>query len=108
MHDAAHFSNWKFEFSSKHFFLFLSVFCSISLTPEEGNGSVELLPGGRDIQVNETNVYDYVRMYAYYRMVKTQEKALEVSKFDYYDIRYIRFFHTLIIFSQFFSFRGHA
>lgn len=51
---------------------------SISLTPEEGNGSVELVSGGRDIQVNETNVYDYVRLYANYRMIKTQEKSLEV------------------------------
>lgn len=46
---------------------------------EEGSGTVELVPGGRDIQVNENNVYDYVRKYAEYRMIKTQEKALEVS-----------------------------
>lgn len=50
----------------------------IDLCAEEGGDSVELVPGGRDIQVNETNVYDYVRLYANYRMIKTQEKALEV------------------------------
>lgn len=38
------------------------------------------MPGGRDIQVNETNVFDYVRKYAEYRMIKTQEKALDVSR----------------------------
>lgn len=52
---------------------------SISLSPEEGGGSVELVNGGRDIAVNENNLYDYVRTYANYRLVKTQEKALEVS-----------------------------
>lgn len=51
---------------------------SISLSPEEGGGSVELATGGREIPVNDTNLYDYVRMYANYRLVKTQEKALEV------------------------------
>lgn len=40
---------------------------------------MELIPGGRDLQVTETNVFDYVRKYAEYRMIKTQEKALEVS-----------------------------
>lgn len=49
--------------------------------PEEGGNSVELVPGGRDIQVTESNLYDYVRMYANYRLIKTQEKALEVNKF---------------------------
>jgi E3 ubiquitin-protein ligase EDD1 len=50
----------------------------INLLPEEGGSSVELVAGGRDIQVNESNLYDYVRMYANYRLIKTQEKALEV------------------------------
>lgn len=48
------------------------------MCPEEGGGSVELVMGGRDIQVNETNVFDYVRKYAEHRMIKTQEKALKV------------------------------
>lgn len=45
----------------------------------QGGGSVELIPGGRDIEVTASNVYDYVRRYAEYRMVKSQEKALEVG-----------------------------
>lgn len=56
-------------------------FNSITLTPEEGGGSVELVTNGRNIQVNEVNVYDYVRLYANYRLVKTHEKSLEVSAF---------------------------
>lgn len=55
----------------------------IDLCPEEGGGTVELVPGGRDIQVAEANVYDYVRKYAEHRMIKTQEKALEVRPFNY-------------------------
>lgn len=57
----------------------LSLNCSVDLCPEEGGGSVELIPGGRDILVNETNIYDYVRKYSEYRMLRSQEKALEVS-----------------------------
>lgn len=55
---------------------------SITLTPEEGNGSVELVTNGRNIQVNEVNVYDYVRFYANYRLIKTHEKSLEVRVFS--------------------------
>lgn len=51
----------------------------IDLCAEEGGGSVELVPGGRDIQVNRNNVYDYVRLYSIHRMVRTQERALEVN-----------------------------
>lgn len=54
---------------------------SIDLGQEDGGGSLELVPGGRDIAVTVNNVYDYVRKYAQYRMVKTQEKALDVSFF---------------------------
>lgn len=57
-------------------------FFSLDLCPEEGGGSVELISGGRDVEVNATNVYDYVRKYAYYRMVSSQEKALEVWLID--------------------------
>ena len=34
--------------------------------------------GGADIEVTPQNVYDYIRKYAEFRMVKTSEKALEV------------------------------
>merc|ERR1712210_388501 len=50
------------------------------LSPEEGGTSVELIKGGRDIEVNATNVYTYVRKYSHYRMITCQEKALEHMK----------------------------
>lgn len=60
--------------------IFFIFYCyRITLTPEEGGGSIELVTNGRNIQVNETNVYDYVRLYATYRLIKTHEKSLEVS-----------------------------
>jgi hypothetical protein len=59
---------------------------SIDLVPEEGGGSVELVNNGRDIIVNEQNVYDYVRKYAEYRMIKTQEKALEAIRSGVFDV----------------------
>lgn len=52
---------------------------SIDVIPEEGGTNVELISGGRNIEVTTNNVYDYVRKYAEYRMVKSQEKALQVS-----------------------------
>ena len=39
---------------------------------------MELIPGGREIEVTSHNVYDYVRRYAEYRMIRCQDKALEV------------------------------
>lgn len=51
----------------------------IDLSAEEGGGTVELMPGGKDIEVTSSNVYDYVRKYAKYRMIKVQEKAIEVN-----------------------------
>lgn len=52
---------------------------SIDVIPEEGGTNVELISGGRNIEVTTNNVYDYVRKYAEYRMVKSQEKALQVN-----------------------------
>ena len=46
---------------------------------EEGGGSIELIPGGREVQVNSSNIFDYIRRYTEYRLIKSQEKALEVS-----------------------------
>lgn len=54
-------------------------FFSIDLSQEEGGGSVELLSSGVDTEVTPTNVYDYVRRYAEFRMFKTQQKAFFVS-----------------------------
>lgn len=42
---------------------------------------MELISGGRTVEVTTSNVYDYVRKYAEYRMVKSQEKALQVDIF---------------------------
>ena len=50
---------------------------SIDLSVEEGGGSVELVAAGRDTEVNNVNIYQYVRKYAEYRMVTSQEKALK-------------------------------
>lgn len=52
----------------------------IDLGAEEGGGTMELMPGGKDIEVTSSNVYDYVRKYAKYRMIKVQEKSIEVNK----------------------------
>ena len=49
---------------------------------EEGGGSVELIPGGREVQVTSHNLFDYIRRYTEYRLIKAQEKALEVSIFS--------------------------
>ncbi|XP_055383009.1 E3 ubiquitin-protein ligase hyd isoform X2 [Condylostylus longicornis] len=64
----------------------LEIFFVIDLCKEEGGDSIELIPGGRDIQVNEHNIYDYVRKYAEYRMVKSQEKALEALRDGVFDV----------------------
>ncbi|CAA9999619.1 unnamed protein product [Nesidiocoris tenuis] len=59
---------------------------SIELSPEEGGGSVELVPGGRDLEVTAANVYDYVRKYAEYRMYVSQQKALEAIRQGVFDV----------------------
>lgn len=51
---------------------------SIDLMKEEGGGSIELIPGGREVQVTSQNLFDYIKRYTEYRLLKTQEKALEV------------------------------
>ncbi|GFU25773.1 e3 ubiquitin-protein ligase UBR5 [Nephila pilipes] len=60
-------------------------FC-IDLCIEEGGGNVELIPGGRDTDVTAQNVYDYVRRYAEYRMIRSQEKALDALRSGVYDV----------------------
>jgi len=39
---------------------------------------VDLIPGGSEVSVNSSNVHDYVRKYAEYRMIKAVGKPLEV------------------------------
>ncbi|XP_011879183.1 PREDICTED: E3 ubiquitin-protein ligase UBR5 isoform X1 [Vollenhovia emeryi] len=59
---------------------------SIDLCPEEGGGSIELIPSGRDVEVTASNVYDYVRKYAEVRMIKVQEKALHSMREGVFDV----------------------
>lgn len=59
--------NFLFQETSQQLFSALELTFSIDLSPEEGGTSVELIKGGRDIEVNATNVYTYVRKYSHYR-----------------------------------------
>ena len=53
--------------TSGQLFSALELTFSIDLSLEEGGGSVELVKNGRDMEVNATNVYNYVRKYSQYR-----------------------------------------
>ncbi|XP_014675920.1 PREDICTED: E3 ubiquitin-protein ligase UBR5-like [Priapulus caudatus] len=59
---------------------------SIDFRPEEGGGQVELIPHGSEVEVTPQNVYEYVRLYAEYRMVKVAEKSLENLKQGVFDV----------------------
>jgi E3 ubiquitin-protein ligase EDD1 len=59
---------------------------SIDLCIEEGGGSVELVPGGRDLEVTGANIYQYARKYAHHRMVAGQEKALKKLREGLFDV----------------------
>uniref|UniRef100_A0A0K2U4A3 E3 ubiquitin-protein ligase UBR5 n=1 Tax=Lepeophtheirus salmonis TaxID=72036 RepID=A0A0K2U4A3_LEPSM len=72
--------------TSAQLFSALDLNFSIDLSPEEGGGSVELIPNGREVEVTANNVYCYVRRYSYYRMIKCQEKALSNIKIGLYDV----------------------
>ncbi|XP_062127292.1 E3 ubiquitin-protein ligase hyd [Drosophila sulfurigaster albostrigata] len=58
----------------------------IDLMKEEGCGNRELIPGGRDVPVSSSNIFDYVRRYTEYRLIKSQEKALEALKDGIFDV----------------------
>uniref|UniRef100_UPI00358E0F24 E3 ubiquitin-protein ligase UBR5-like isoform X5 n=1 Tax=Myxine glutinosa TaxID=7769 RepID=UPI00358E0F24 len=49
---------------------------SMDLNKEEGGGLVELVPGGSIIAVTPSNVYEYVRKYAEYRMLIVAEQPM--------------------------------
>lgn len=68
------------------FFQSLDLRFSIDLCEEEGGNHVDLIPSGRNIEVNANNVYDYVRKYALYRMVHSQERALQCLRQGIYDV----------------------
>ncbi|OTF69943.1 hypothetical protein BLA29_003354 [Euroglyphus maynei] len=59
---------------------------AIDLPPEEGGHGVELIPNGRNIRVTSQNVYDYVRRYAQYKMVDSQEKAIKAIRAGIHDV----------------------
>ncbi|XP_066251195.1 E3 ubiquitin-protein ligase hyd isoform X7 [Euwallacea similis] len=59
---------------------------TIDLGPEEGGGTMEIVPNGKEIEVTASNVYDYVRKYAKYRMIKVQEKAIESIRTGVFDV----------------------
>lgn len=64
----------------------MELFYVIDLMKEEGGGSVELIPGGRDIQVTSANILDYIQRYTEYRLIKVQEKALEALRDGVFDV----------------------
>merc|ERR1712083_776918 len=47
---------------------------------------VELINNGRDIEVTNVNIYQYVRKYAEYRMITAQEKALKRMREGLFDV----------------------
>ncbi|XP_037810400.1 E3 ubiquitin-protein ligase hyd isoform X2 [Lucilia sericata] len=64
----------------------MELFFVIDLMKEEGGGSVELIPGGREVQVTSQNLFDYIRRYTEYRLIKAQEKALEAIRDGVFDV----------------------
>ncbi|XP_076270049.1 E3 ubiquitin-protein ligase hyd isoform X5 [Rhynchophorus ferrugineus] len=71
---------------SNSLFSALDLNFTIDLNPEEGGGTVEIMTNGKDIEVTSANVYDYVRKYAKYRMIKVQEKAIESIRTGVFDV----------------------
>ncbi|KAL8591738.1 hypothetical protein ACOMHN_032280 [Nucella lapillus] len=59
---------------------------SIELCAEEGGESVELIPEGADVVVNQSNIHLYVHKYAEHRMVRCQEKALKNIRLGVFDV----------------------
>merc|ERR1719278_1273087 len=59
---------------------------SIDLCIEEGGGSVELIQGGRAVEVTSGNIYQYVSKNAHHRMVSSQEKALKKLREGLFDV----------------------
>ncbi|KAK9872968.1 hypothetical protein WA026_020316 [Henosepilachna vigintioctopunctata] len=68
------------------YFSALDLYFIMDLSPEEGGGTIELTPGGKDLEVTNSNIYDYVRKYSKYRMIKVQEKAIEAIRTGVFDV----------------------
>ncbi|KAH8294942.1 hypothetical protein KR018_004468 [Drosophila ironensis] len=58
----------------------------IDLMKEEGCGNRELIAGGRDVAVTSSNIFEYIRRYTEYRLIRSQEKALEALKDGVFDV----------------------
>ncbi|XP_028164187.1 E3 ubiquitin-protein ligase UBR5 isoform X5 [Ostrinia furnacalis] len=71
---------------SHSLFAALDLNFSLEMCEEEGGGCVELVAGGRELEVTALNVYDYVRKYAQHRMLLSQEKALEAMRVGVLDV----------------------
>ncbi|XP_063633890.1 E3 ubiquitin-protein ligase hyd isoform X5 [Cydia splendana] len=71
---------------SHSLFAALDLNFSLEMCEEEGGGCVELVAGGRELEVTALNVYDYVRKYAQHRMLLSQEKALEAIRVGVLDV----------------------
>lgn len=69
----------------------------IDLLVEEGNIQVELKPGGRNIPVTLSNVYEYVQRYALYRMVESQKPAIDNIRDGIFDVLPTRIFDNLMV-----------
>ena len=59
---------------------------AIDLSPEEGGQEVELIPNSRNIRVTPTNVFNYVRQYALYRMVISQLAPIQSIRAGIFDV----------------------
>ena len=59
---------------------------NIDLSKDEDGGNFDLLQNGANVEVNKTNMYEFVKRYAEYRMVKHVEKCCEQLKLGVYDV----------------------
>ena len=59
---------------------------NIDLSKDEDGGNFDLLQNGANIEVNKTNMYEFVKRYAEFRMIKHVEKCCEQLKLGVYDV----------------------
>ncbi len=71
---------------NKELFQPLDLTFNIDLPKEEGGTNNDLVENGSKIEVNCVNVYEFVKRYAEFRMVKHVESALQELKNGVYDV----------------------
>jgi E3 ubiquitin-protein ligase EDD1 len=59
---------------------------NIDLPKDEDGSNNDLLPNGSNINVNFFNMYEFVKRYGQFRMVKHVEKSLENIRLGFYDV----------------------